>query len=315
MNLKRLSLIWAATLFVVVGIETGRAGADTHRFFYEGDGCIHLKGEKSEQSFSGRYRSTAGHYDETAYQRICWVFGAACQSPDTAISLRLVAFLDFLADRLNATGPITITSGYRSPVYNTKLRQSGSLAAKASLHQYGMAADLKMAGVSSRRIWRYVQKLGFGGTGYYHGETVHVDVGPARSWDETTSGVGTGLADDNRLIGLVADYDRYPPGAWVTLRFIRMTAFPIGVVPEFVLKRIQSTKRSTEALRFKPRFAVPIPGRCPHLTDIVQLGDIQWRLPGKLPPGRYTISARFCDKSWEKMPGQVATPVFEIVKP
>ena len=113
----------------------------------------------------------------------------------------------------------------------------GKLAAKASLHQYGMAADLKMEGVPARRVWEYVKALGFGGTGYYHGQTVHIDVGPARSWDEKTSGVGTGISEDNKLIGIVTDFDRYRAGETITLRFTRMTAFPIGVAPQFDLVR------------------------------------------------------------------------------
>ena len=46
-------------------------------------------------------------------------------------------------------------------------------------------------------------------TGYYHGDVVHIDVGPARFWDETTSGVGTGISDGNKLIGIITDYDVY----------------------------------------------------------------------------------------------------------
>ena len=65
------------------------------------------------------------------------------------LSLRLIEFLDYLEDHLNKGAKITITSGYRKPKYNTMLRDKGNLAAKASLHQYGMAADLKIEGVES----------------------------------------------------------------------------------------------------------------------------------------------------------------------
>ena len=80
--------------------------------------------------------------------------------------------------------------------------------------------------VPSVRVWKYVKQLGFGGAGYYHGELVHVDVGPARSWDEKTSGVGTDISENNKLIGLTTDFDIYRADDVVTLRFIRMTAFP-----------------------------------------------------------------------------------------
>ncbi|CAB5080061.1 hypothetical protein D3OALGA1CA_112 [Olavius algarvensis associated proteobacterium Delta 3] len=85
--------------------------------------------------------------------------------------------------------------------------------------------------------------IGFGGAGYYHENVVHVDVGPARSWDEKTSGVGTGISDDNKLIGIVTDYDVYRPGEKLLWRFIRMTAFPIQVNTEFVMERLAGGDR------------------------------------------------------------------------
>jgi hypothetical protein len=227
----------------------------------------------------------------------------------------LIEFLDFLEDRLCHGTRITISSGYRNPDYNAKLRNQGILAAKASLHQYGMAVDLKMDGVPAKRIWDYVKGLGFGGTGFYHGETVHVDVGPARSWDEKTSGVGTGISNANKLIGLVTDYDVYLPGEMMSLRFIRMTAFPIGVGQEFALDLQTGTGGSDEVIRFKPSFSVSTESTCPEFNDMSEMASICWQLPKELPPGRYKIRARFCNCPWEDMPPEISTPEFEIGKP
>jgi hypothetical protein len=188
------------------------------------------------------------------------------------------------------------------------------LVARASLHQYGMAADLKMDGVSAEHIWNYVKHLGFGGAGYYHGETVHVDVGPARSWDEKTSGVGTDISSNNKLIGLVTDYDIYLPGEPIDLRFIRMTAFPVGVSPKFSLERQTNPQGSDSVIRFKPVFNIKAEGRCPHFNKIEHMAAIRWRLPENLPPGRYKIRARFCDRLWNAMPEHVLTPEFQIVQ-
>ena len=289
--------------------------ADTGRFFHEGDGRLRLVSEKNGRAFDGVYRKAGGGYDEGALKAIHRVFGAPYDPASPAVSLRLVAFLDYLEDRLRPGARITITSGYRSPEYNTRVRSRGGLAAKASLHQYGMAADFMMDGVASEKVWRFVQELGFGGTGYYHGRSVHVDVGPARSWDETTSGVGTDISDDNKLIGLVTDFDIYRPGDTVTLRFIRMTAFPIGVVPVFFLQDRSEEKVSGKAIGFEPAFAVPVDGRCPRFEDIDQMASIRWALPRDLPAGRYAVQARFCGEVGEKMPPEVATPVFAIKEP
>ena len=301
-------VLWVAAL-------ASYAGADqwppTGRFFHSGDGHIHLVSEKNNAIYRGRYRNGADNYDPEAYQAICRVFGAPCAS-NRAMSLRLIEFIDALQDRFRPDTQITITSGFRSPRYNTRLRQKGRLAAKASLHQYGMAADFKMARVPSKQIWEYVKNLGFGGTGYYQGETVHIDVGPARSWDEKSSGVGTGISDDNKLIGLVTDYDVYHPGDPVSLRFIRMTAFPIGVWPQFSLMRRSDAHGWRTVAGFEPGFAIAVHGTCPQFADIEQMDGIRWNLPAGLAPGRYRIAARFCDSSWTDMPAEVFTSMFLI---
>jgi hypothetical protein len=225
--------------------------------------------------------------------------------------MRLIEYLDFLQDRLRPKATIRIVSGYRSPAYNSRIRKDGALAARASLHQYGMAADLVMEGVPARTLWETVRQAGFGGAGYYHGETVHVDTGPARSWDETTSGVGTGISDDNKLIGLVADFDRYRPGDAVHLRFVRMTAFPIGVDPRFLLEKITASRAASTAFPFTPSFPAGS-GPCPVFTSIAGMAGFTARLPEDMAPGRYRISARFCDKRWARMPSRVATSAFLV---
>ena len=291
------------------------AASDVTRFFFSGDGQINLYGKKSGKSFTGRYRHGRA-YDPKAVAAINRVFGAPHGQGQNEMSLRLIEFLDLLQDRLAPGGRITITSGYRNPTYNTALRDQGKLAAKASLHQYGMAADLIMEGVPAKRVWEYVKALGFGGTGYYHGQTVHIDVGPARSWDEKTSGVGTGISEDNKLIGIVTDFDRYRSGEAITLRFTRMTAFPIGVAPEFdVIHRDDSGNSETKVTRFIPTFAVSTEGECPRFFDIDQMAHIQWNIPADLTPGRYTIRTRFCGNRWNAMPRDITTPEFEIIRP
>lgn len=285
------------------------------RYFYCGDGMINLVDTKNGESFKGKYREGDGTYNEAALNAIHQVFGAEYGKAISKISLRLIEFLDFLEDRLRPEAEITIISGWRSPVYNTKLRKKGRLAAKASLHQYGMAADIKIDGVSSESVWNYVKGLGFGGAGYYHSDIVHVDVGPPRSWDEKTSGVGTGISEDNKLIRLVADRDIYLPGERVTLRFIRMTAFPIGVSPEFILEGMEKDGRLKKIDAFIPSFKVETGSDCPQFHDIGQMMGISFKLPGDLPAGRYQIRASFCKKQWEKMPQDITTPEFEIFKP
>jgi len=298
--------------FVAASCLASENITDVSRYFYHGNGWISLVSDKNGISFNGQYRKSKGIYDEKALKTIYRLFGAEKDRPLSTISLRLIEFLDYLEDNLHPGARITIVSGWRSPQYNTDLRNKGRLAAKASLHQYGMAADLKIKGTSSKRVWNTVKKLGFGGTGYYKGELVHIDVGPARSWDEKTSGVGTDISTQNKLIGLVTDYDIYLPGEMIDLRFIRMTAFPIGVHPEFVLEKVEKNGQSNEIAHFKPSFAIAAKSQCPQFSDIGQMMGIRWNLTNDILPGRYKIRASFCQRLWEDMPTEIFTPEFVI---
>jgi len=315
--MKRIQLIGIVSLLILVFAATGTALSETitdvSRFFYNGDGRINLLSAKNGISFNGQYRKSKGIYDEKALKTIHRLFGAEKDRPLSTVSLRLIEFLDYLEDHLHPGAQITIVSGYRSPQYNTDLRNKGRLAAKASLHQYGMAADIKIQGTSSKRVWNTVKKLRFGGTGYYKGKLVHIDVGPARFWDEKTSGVGTDISTQNKLIGLVTNYDFYLPGEMIDLRFIRMTAFPIGVSPEFIMEKIEKNGRLKKIVRFKPLFAIAPKTPCPQFSDIDQMTGIRWKLPGDLLPGRYKIRTFFCNRLWEDMPVEIFTPEFDII--
>jgi len=319
-KIATLAVLIPIMLSGFIGQGPGAADLRTpqSRFFYSGDGRIDLYGRKNAKRFNGVYRH-GDTYDPRAVAAICRVFDA---SDDRKLSLRLIEFIDFLQDHLAPGAPVTITSGYRDPEYNTALRDKGRLAAKASLHQYGMAADLIIKGVQPRKLWDYVKALGFGGTGFYKGESVHIDVGPARFWDQQTSGVGTGISDDNKLIGIVTDFDIYRPGQSQQLRFIRMTAFPIGVNPNFFLEHLNDRPdhpgrdgSASTVVTFTPaRPAVAEKSHeCRDYHDIEEMSGLIWQLPDDLAPGRYQVRARFCGTFWEHMPAEVLTPVFEIV--
>ena len=75
---------------------------------------------------------------------------------------------------------IVVTSGYRSPSYNRKVR-----GARRSMHMFCAAADVQVSGVGKWELARYVRSLpGRGGVGTYcHTNSVHIDVGPERDWN------------------------------------------------------------------------------------------------------------------------------------
>ena len=74
---------------------------------------------------------------------------------------------------------LIITSGYRSPYHNRRIG-----GARRSQHMHCKAADFYIPGVNKYALARYLKRLpGRGGVGTYSGNrTVHLDIGPRRSW-------------------------------------------------------------------------------------------------------------------------------------
>jgi uncharacterized protein YcbK (DUF882 family) len=90
------------------------------------------------------------------------------------IDCRLLGMLEQLRQAAGGR-PITITSGYRSPEHNRRVG-----GASNSYHLRGMAADLKIKGMSPRDVYGLAESLwpDHAGLGLYqsaHGGWIHVD--------------------------------------------------------------------------------------------------------------------------------------------
>lgn len=96
----------------------------------------------------------------------------ACKdgSDQVLIDTQLVDVLQKIRDHFGK--PVTITSAYRTPAHNRKVGGSSS-----SYHVKGMAADIKIFGVSAVAIALYAQTITKGVGAYYYGASdfVHVD--------------------------------------------------------------------------------------------------------------------------------------------
>ncbi|HEY2537724.1 MAG TPA: DUF882 domain-containing protein [Solirubrobacteraceae bacterium] len=85
---------------------------------------------------------------------------------------------------------INIVCGYRTPQSNEFLRTRGGTVdpsetgvAEHSQHMLAKAIDIRVPGVSTRRLDQAALSLHAGGVGYYPtSQFVHVDVGPVRQW-------------------------------------------------------------------------------------------------------------------------------------
>ncbi len=88
-------------------------------------------------------------------------------SDTVKIDLKLAALLEDIRDYFGR--PVIISSAYRTSSYNKKVGGSSG-----SLHLFGQATDISIAGVSPREIARYAESLGVKGIGLYS-SFVHVD--------------------------------------------------------------------------------------------------------------------------------------------
>jgi uncharacterized protein YcbK (DUF882 family) len=99
------------------------------------------------------------------------------------IDRRLLDVLHELRQDLGTTAAFHVISSYRSPKTNALLRANGRAVAEKSLHMEGMAADVRLPGVSLDDLHRAAVARKAGGVGYYSGPSfVHVDVGRVRYW-------------------------------------------------------------------------------------------------------------------------------------
>ena len=72
--------------------------------------------------------------------------------------------------------PLYITSGYRCAEYNQKV---GGI--KCSYHLLGLAADIRVEGVSALDLLEHAEILNFSGIGFYEKKNfLHLDVRPTK---------------------------------------------------------------------------------------------------------------------------------------
>lgn len=276
--------------------------APASRFWISGDGILVLSGQTI------RYRSAETGYDETGLRKINAVFRADWTDPQERMSLRFIEVLDAVQDKLQG-GSYNLKSGYRSPRLNNSLRDKGKLAAQSSMHIEAAAGDLILSGVDSAQVFDFVKSLDCCGIGYYHGRHFHLDTGPSRYWDETSSKTEDKTPQENEKIILQPDYDIYRPGETMALKFMRVTNYPIGVDPKLEVLTKEGNPIG-KALTLESSNA------CLILSDRAQARGLIAKLPEKgLDPGQYALRVKFCNRyDYAKMPEEIVSRGFEIRK-
>lgn len=166
-------LFWPCHLGQTSFIPQGMPGQD-------GDGEVTFLNSHSFEIETIQYRDQNGVYSYDALAKISHILRCRLTNETIPMSLKLVELLDNIEEHFGGH-EIKIVSGYRSAKLNQSLRRRSRRVASQSLHTRGLAADIKIDGVSAREIRDYAKTLHVGGVGYY-GQFVHVDVGDVRYW-------------------------------------------------------------------------------------------------------------------------------------
>ncbi len=283
------------------------AGPDG-RFFLMGDGEIQIRNVHTGEEARVALLTPEGSLSEEAFKRIDEVFGFPARERGDHISPRLIFMLDYFSDLFAPGKVINIESGYRSPEYNSRLRNAGGNVAKASTHMDGMALDFNIEGVKGRELWEVIRGMNCCGAGHYGGNNVHLDSARPRSWEAATSGVRTGESDFNRRIYLSTDFDRYSPGEAMRLSFSSVTDFGFGIGGAVVLVRDSEGDIAVASARIgslgKEDCVMIYNRESSRLITVV--------LPPDLPEGRYRVKVDFCMRPFKEMPGRTVSNEIEI---
>jgi len=219
----------ASVLVVLLSLAVPSLGEDLPRFFFEGNGHLVLRHAYFDATLDVRYRHADGSYDPVALNQIKHFFRSREDGREAPVPLRLIELLAYIQDHCHPRQMILL-SGFRSPEFNADLRNAGGAVAQASLHTEAMAADITFTGLDMAHLWRQLRDLGTGGVGYYRANKfLHIDTGPPRFWEATTSRVQENLSADNARIFLRTDFDRYRDLKGVICALHSVTAYPVMI--------------------------------------------------------------------------------------
>ena len=124
-----------------------------------------------------------GAYVESALEKLDYFLRDHRDGEVVRMDPELFMLLYRLYDDMDAKGPIEVISGHRSAGTNAMLRAKGRKVARKSQHILGKAIDVRMRGVSLKKMRDTALGYGIGGVGYYPGDGfIHVDTGPPRFW-------------------------------------------------------------------------------------------------------------------------------------
>ncbi|OPY73711.1 MAG: Peptidase M15 [Syntrophorhabdus sp. PtaU1.Bin002] len=309
--MQTLGLILVCLLLEFVGSITlhdfsTALGAEASRFFYMGDGKLHIRNSHDGREVNVNMLNPDGSLNEEGLAAVDTVFGFPTGEKGGHISLRLLFMLDYFTDKAAPDKVIHLDSGYRTPIYNRKLKESGGNVAQTSTHIDGMAIDFFIKGVDSKGLWETIRRENCCGVGHYGGNDIHLDSGKPRFWEAATSKVGTGESDFNRRIYLSTEYDHYKAGERVRLALSSISHFGFGVAKKMRIVRDSVPEVNVAMITLQGD------DECILIGERRTSRFLYTTLPPDLPSGRYRVRLEFCHMPFRQMPREVLSNTLEV---
>jgi len=160
-----------------------------------------------------------GRYDEAALKKLNWFMRDWRKDQATTMDPHLFDLLWEVYREIEATAPIQVIGGYRSPATNAMLRQRSSGVAQFSQHTLGHAMDFYIPGVPLEKLREIGLRLQRGGVGFYPtsgSPFVHMDTGTIRHWPRMTYAQLSKVFPDGRTVHVASD-GRPLPGYAIAL--------------------------------------------------------------------------------------------------
>ncbi len=124
-----------------------------------------------------------GAYDTTTLLRVAYVLRDVHSGDVHTIDPMLLDALFELQVRADHDKPYQVLSGYRNPLTNAELKKTVHAVAEHSMHIQGRAIDIRVSGVSTKKLRDIAIAMNRGGVGYYpDGNSLHLDTGRIRAW-------------------------------------------------------------------------------------------------------------------------------------
>jgi len=161
-------------LFSANGLQTATADGDTR--------SLSFRHTHTNEKLTITYKVN-GRYDDEALKKLNHVLRDWREDQTISMDPHLLDLIWDVYREVEATEPIAIVCGYRSPGTNAMLRRRSSGVAKFSQHMLGKAMDFYIPGVSLEKLREAGLRASRGGVGFYPSSNfVHLDTGSVRHW-------------------------------------------------------------------------------------------------------------------------------------